>query len=152
MDGSIYRDPQTNIRWSSKNPAKVRGRLLGARGAKTLQENSLQNQLTRAHNQGACIDLTYVLCMYFMAVYLGVPVGPLTGGVESVSDSFACFWDPFPPTGLPYPALIWGDVSNFTITWYTMFGCYPWEACPFLKGDEEEWMMGRRDWKEGEKL
>jgi hypothetical protein len=23
-----------------------------------------------------------------------------------------------------------------------MFGCYPWEACPFLKG-KQKWMGGR---------
>jgi hypothetical protein len=35
-----------------------------------------------------------------------VPVGILTLKAGYVSDSFACSWDPFPPSGLPFPALM----------------------------------------------
>lgn len=44
--------------------------------------------------------------------------GLLSGGVGGVSVSFACLWDPFPPTGLPHSALMrwYGQV----LLWFVM--------------------------------
>ena len=79
-----------------------------------------------------------------MVVLLDVLVGLLTVRVGSVSDSFACSWDPFSPTGLPSPALIWLCVSHLTVTCYAVFGHHPWEAYLLLKGDG-----GAVTWVEG---
>lgn len=59
-------------------------------------------------------------------------MGLLTLGVGAVSASFACLWDPSLPTGLLHLALM-------VCAWYlyTMFGCYPWEVCCFLKVEGE---------------
>lgn len=43
-------------------------------------------------------------------------VGLLTVVVEAVSDSFACFWDPFPTTESPGSALIQGEVHRLIAT------------------------------------
>jgi len=34
-------------------------------------------------------------------------------GDRAISDSFACLWDPLPPTGLFCSALIWGRYLDF---------------------------------------
>ena len=68
-----------------------------------------------------------------MVVWLDVLVGLLPVGIGAVSDSFACFEDPFSPTGLPRPGLTWGFVLSLTITCHAVFGCCPWETCSFLK-------------------
>ena len=52
------------------------------------------------------MHLTKVLCMYVMPMYLGILVGLHILEMGAVSDSFACFWNPFTPTRLPHPALI----------------------------------------------
>lgn len=54
--------------------------------------------------------------------------------MEGVSDHVAYTWYPFPPTGLPCPALIWGFVPCLIVSCYDMFSGYPWDACPFVKG------------------
>lgn len=54
-----------------------------------------------------------------------------------VSDSFACTWDPFPPTGLHHPYLIWGFWLSL-VNCYAMFGSYPLEACSFPKWNRGE--------------
>lgn len=46
--------------------------------------------------------------------------------------------------GGPPTAIIWWDVLTFTVTWNDIFGWYLWEACPFLKGKEEEWILEKR--------
>lgn len=65
------------------------------------------NDITRkwpieSANQGACMGLTYVLCLYVMVVC--VPVGSLM--VEAVSDSLPTFWDPFPTISLTHSVSI----------------------------------------------
>lgn len=60
-------------------------------------------------------------------------MGFLILGVGTVSDSFACPWDTFPPAGLPHPALIRRFVPSLIVSCYTMFSRYLWEACSFLK-------------------
>ena len=47
------------------------------------------------------MGLTYALCIYITVVKFGSFVRLLTEEVGSVSDAFACFWDPGLPTGLP---------------------------------------------------
>lgn len=42
------------------------------------------------------------------------------------------FW-PFPPSGLPHPALAEVEVPSVTASWYTMAGWYLWEACLYLR-------------------
>lgn len=46
-------------------------------------------------------------------------VGLLKVHVGDVSHTFACIWDPFPPTGLPCPALRWGKV--YGCCWFLLF-------------------------------
>lgn len=60
----------------------------------------------RSVNQGAYMDLAYVLCVYVMIGYLVIPLGLLTVRVKDVSDAFTFFSDPSPPTGLPRSAMI----------------------------------------------
>ena len=48
---------------------------------------------------------------------------------------FACSQNPFPPTGLPCPTLIWGFVTSRIVSCYAEFSWYQWEACSFLKGN-----------------
>lgn len=64
-------------------------------------------------------------------------------GSSAVSDSFSCFWNPFPPIRLPHLALVWKLVSSFIASCYAVFDWYPWEA-NFLKGNR-----GTVDLKEG---
>lgn len=47
-----------------------------------------------------CIELTWALCMCVTVVELGFLTGLLTVKAGAVADSFAVFWDPFPPTRL----------------------------------------------------
>jgi hypothetical protein len=63
------------------------------------------------------------------------PCGTPNSGGWAFLDSFVCFREPLPPIVLPYPDLIRGRVPSITATWYGVFGWYPWEACPFLKGN-----------------
>lgn len=42
-------------------------------------------------------------------------------GLRAVSYSFICSWDPFPPTVLPHPPLIGGDMLKLIRTLYAMF-------------------------------
>ena len=79
--------------------------------------------------------------------------GTPTNGSRGVSGSFTCSWDPFPPTGLASPAVIWGFVPSFTAPCVILF---PWCPCFISKGkqktsgsrrvgggeDWEEWRMG----------
>lgn len=44
----------------------------------------------------------------------------------AVSDSFACLGDPFPPTGLPHSALMWGLMPGLIVSCYAMFNWYYW--------------------------
>ena len=53
------------------------------------------------------MGLCWVLCLHAMVVQLGVSVVLLTVWGGGVSDSFACSWDPFPPSGKGFdPSLI----------------------------------------------
>jgi hypothetical protein len=36
-------------------------------------------------------------------------------GAGTVSDSFACLWDPYPPPGLPYPVLMCKHVPGLIV-------------------------------------
>lgn len=54
-------------------------------------------------------------------------------GSGCVSDSLSYSPEPFPPTGLPCPAMMWGCVSSLVTCW-AEFCSYLWEACSFLKG------------------
>lgn len=99
------------------------------KGLRIPREESPQNQLRMAHRgpHGSSLGL---LCIH----------GSLRWGFLVVltmlqSDSFVCLWDPFPPTGLPHPALIWGFVPSLTASCYAEFNWYLWEACSLLKGN-----------------
>lgn len=96
------------------------------------------------------MDLYKVLCICLMVVYIDVLVGLLTVGMGIVSDTFAWSWDPFLPTGSPFPALLWGFAPGLTVTCYSIFSCHPFEACSFLKKKENNidfWKIG--SWVEG---
>jgi hypothetical protein len=45
------------------------------------------------------------------------PCATPSSGSGGVSDSSACDWDPFPPTGSSHLALIWGFVLSPTVSW-----------------------------------
>lgn len=60
--------------------------------------------------------------MYLMVVSLTVFVGLLKVEEGAVSDSFACFEDPFPPIGLPRRASILGYMPSLIVTCYAKFG------------------------------
>lgn len=84
-------------------------------------------------NHGVCMGLLGPLhtCCGCLALDF---CGTRDSGSRGVSDSFACHWDPFSPTGLLFPALIGGIVPNLIASWSAMFRWYCWEACPFLRG------------------
>ena len=60
-----------------------------------------------------------------MGMQLDVIVGLLIVGVCAVSDSFACSWDPFPPTRLLHPTLISAFVPGLIVASYAMFTDFP---------------------------
>ena len=62
----------------------------------------------------------------------------------AVSDSFACSWDPFPPTGLPCPALRLQFVPSLIVSCYVMLGEYPGRPTLFvcLFRETEEVLVG----------
>lgn len=62
---------------------------------------------------------------------------------------------PFPPTGLLHPNIIWEEVPSLPVNWDAVFGWYPQESCPFLKGREvngEQVDRGSREGNWEEKL
>lgn len=61
----------------------------------------------------------------------------VNNGSWAVSNSFHCFGDNFPPTGLTSSALLGKMVPNFISTLYAMFGWYSWEVWPFPKRNGE---------------
>lgn len=62
----------------------------------------------------------------------------------NVSDSFTWSWDPFPVTGWPWPALIWGFVPYLILSCCVMFCWYSWEACSFWEGNGRGIGLGER--------
>lgn len=80
--------------------------------------------------------------------------------------TWRCHWffclllDPFPPIGLPHPAVIWGFVFSLIVTYYAMFGWHTREVYSLLKGNwGEERTCGRgevgekwKEWREGKLL
>lgn len=100
-----------------------------------------QNQLTTAHrgsqrmNQqlrtvhGTDLSLLHICQSYATLSFCATPKWE-----QGLSFFVPCarFWDPFSHTGLPCSTLMWREVPSLTSTWYARFGCYPWEACPFL--------------------
>ena len=78
-------------------------------------EWSSQNQLSRAHRgsqrlkwQSWSLRRSVLGCLYICySCWLDVLRSPDSG---NISDPFACSWASFPPTGLPYPALMSGFV------------------------------------------
>lgn len=96
-----------------------------------------------ANNQGACMGQNYTLCIY---AYSLVFCGLLTGGLVAVSVAFACFGDPFCPTRMLDPAVIWSSYSMSLIsTWYAMFGC------PEGKRRRSGWRWGEGTERRGER-
>jgi len=68
------------------------------------------------------MGLTQVLCVCVtIIVWFGLLVRLLTVGTGAVSDSFANFWNPFPPDGLPSLALKQDEVPSPIATWYATF-------------------------------
>lgn len=46
--------------------------------------------------------------------------GTPNNGSGDISDSFACSWDPFPPTQSPCPALVWEFVPRLSASCYAV--------------------------------
>jgi hypothetical protein len=116
------------------------GRIEGAREVKDTEENP-QNQRTWTHRGSQRLncqpeslrgtDLGPLLMCNSCVAWSSC--GTSTSRSGAVSDSLACFWDPFPLTGSPYSASIEEDAPRLTATVYPRADCYPWKASPFLK-------------------
>lgn len=105
---------------------------MGSQGLKRQSQNLM----------GLCLGPLSICYTCYLAVFLEF----LTVGEGVVSQSSACFWDPFCPTGLPGPVLSWRFVCNLIPSCYALFGFYPWEAWDFLKVKGEGlgmWELGR---------
>lgn len=81
-------------------------------------------------------------------------MGLLTAGTGAVSDSFTGFWNSTPHTGLPCPALIYGEVLRLTATGYAchvlllLIGDLPFPRWEW-RGGAGRWEVGtgERDWE-----
>ena len=114
---------------SLENPAQEgKERLQEPEGSRIPQENPqnqpiwtqkgslrLNWQSGSLHGPSVCVTV----------VYFGAFVELLAGEVGAVSDTFDCFWYPFPPIGLPCPALIGEEMPGLIATWCTVFDWYP---------------------------
>lgn len=67
-------------------------------------------------DEEVCMNLSKVLCISVMVVYLGVLVEFVTVIVKSVSESFRSLWDPFPLNELLHPKLIWKYVPGLIVS------------------------------------
>lgn len=69
-------------------------------------------------------------------------------GSGCVSDSLSYPWEPFPPTGFPCPALMWGFVPSLVTCW-AEFCSYLWGGLFFFegKGIWERRMLGLSTWR-----
>ena len=73
-------------------------------------------------------------------------VGLPTVEARAASHSFTCSWDPFPSTGLPRPALIYGFVSSLTETCYACSVDIPRRLSSFFfKENGEEIDLSKRE-------
>lgn len=81
-------------------------------------------------------------CMYVMAASF-LFLSLLAVSSRCVSDSFACFWDSFPPTGLPCPALIWRLLLSLIVFCFVLSGCHLLGASSFLEGNGGIWGKGK---------
>lgn len=63
---------------------------------------------------------------------------------------WSCLWllclllEPFLPSGLSSPVLVWHFVSSLTVTRYTILGWHPWEASSSLEGNERRGVDQRK--------
>lgn len=63
----------------------------------------------------------------------------------AVSVWFACSWDPFPHSVLPYTSLIGGYVPSIIVTCCAVFNWYLWEAGSWLKENGGEMDVAKRE-------
>lgn len=69
-------------------------------------------------------------------------------GMGDVSDSLACSWDPFFPTGLPRPALIGGFVPSLIVTCCALFVGNARDVCSFQNGSRGVDLGERGGWED----
>lgn len=73
-------------------------------------------------------------------VFFGTPNSESGGR----SDTFASVWDPFPPIGLPRPAVRWGHVPRLIVTCYAMFWLILMGGLLFSEGKWRSYGSGGR--------
>lgn len=69
----------------------------------------------------------------------GIP----NSGIQAVSDSSACLWDPSSPTVFPLPPFKWKCVSDLIVACYTIFASCLWKACSVLRKAGAEQICGK---------
>lgn len=73
--------------------------------------------------------------------------GTSNGLSRSISDIFACSWNPFPPNGKGEFNFILGEVPSFISSCYSVLSWYSWEtSCSFLKGKGRTVDMEKKEW------
>lgn len=50
--------------------------------------------------------------------------GTPNSGSVCISDSFACWWDSFPPVGMLCPVSVWGISSCLIVSSFLVYGCF----------------------------
>lgn len=111
------------------------------RSTESIKQGSEWAHRNGSSSQGACMALTSVLCICVKVMQLGVLVGlPRV----RVGASLALL-----PVGvtlflLGYLAQVrCGFVPSLRVSCCSLFCCYPWEACSFLKGNKRIRWEGR---------
>lgn len=139
---------------------KRRWRIMEAIEVKDTTGKHTQSQLTWARGgsqrltlqpenlYGTDLGPLYMSCSCVVWSSCGTPDGGSRGFLWLCCLHLA----PFPPLGLPHPALIKENVPGLAAAWYPMTGWCTWKACAFLTGRDKEWMgegeVERRNCKE----
>jgi hypothetical protein len=101
-------------------------RIVRARGVKDTRRTQLTGFIVASQRlkwqswslHRSVLGPLHVHCSCIVWHFCGTP----NSGSWRVSDSCTGSWDPFPPTGLPRPVLMWGFVPSLIICCYAIFG------------------------------
>lgn len=118
---------------------------------KTMRAQSKES--TKQGSQGITeTGATIRVFMDLNCFYSLVSCGTTLVGLGSVSDSFFCSWDAFPPTRFLCPSLLWVFVPSLISTWYAVLVWHHWGPCSFLKGNREGVDLVEMGWELGETM
>lgn len=124
-------------------------------GLKTPWEHDTRNQLSRAYGDSQRLkwqtrslhgsEWGPPFLLYSSVAWCSYRTP--NNGSGGVSDSFDCFWGPFPPAVLPHLALIWRFVSSLVRP--CSVGVLGRPALLLWFVGERRWGQGLEEWREG---